>query len=173
MKTSLLSRISYRPALLCLCALMTTSILPSANAVTIYKSVGEYGEIKYSQFPPQNATDVTVMELREDGRTVDKGQMAEKTEGDSSANTTADNQQNTDANNSQNSQQNNKDKQDSQELAKRCQNLRNNLTNLSAGGRIYEMDDQGNRKYLDNREIEQRRTTVQQAIQQYCSGQNT
>ena len=144
-------------------------MLSTANAVTIYKSIGAHGEIKYSQFPPQNGTDVTVMELREDGRTVDQGQMSGKTDTDSVTN----DQQNAGVNANQNTQQNNNEQQDTQDIAKRCQNLRNNLTNLSAGGRIYEMDDQGNRKYLDNREIEKRRQTVQQALQQFCSGQTT
>ncbi|MGI9339100.1 MAG: DUF4124 domain-containing protein, partial [Psychrobacter sp.] len=53
--------------------------------------------------------------------------------------------------------------------AQRCQSLRNNLTNLNVGGRIYEMDASGNREYLDSREIELKRERVQQAISQYCS----
>lgn len=166
MKTTMLSRTQRRSALLCFCALMVSSILPSANAVTIYKSTGEFGELKYSQTPPQNATNVTVMELRPDGRTVDPGQMAGKTD----ANAPEAPSELEQRNNELEAQLKEKEEQD---LAKRCQNLRNNLTNLSVGGRIYEMDDQGNRKYLDSREIELRRETVQQAIQQYCSGTST
>ena len=166
MKTTILSRIHLRTALLCMCTLMTSSVFSTANAVTIYKSIGEYGEIKYSQLPPQNATNVTVMELRPDGRTVDPGQMAGKTDANEPDAPSELEQKNAELE----AQLKEKEEQD---LAKRCQNLRNNLTNLSVGGRIYEMDDQGNRKYLDSREIEQRRETVQQALKQYCSGQST
>ena len=166
MRNAMLTRIQRRSALLCACALLTGSVLSTANAVTIYKSIGEYGEVKYSQLPPQNATNVTVMELRSDGRTVDPGQMAGKTDANAPDAPSELEQRNAAL------EAQLKEKEE-QELAQRCQNLRNNLTNLSVGGRIYEMDEQGNRKYLDSREIEQRRETVQQAIKQYCSGQST
>ena len=48
-----------------------------------------------------------------------------------------------------------------------------NLTNLNVGGRIYEMDANGKRQYLDGREIELKRERVQQAINQYCNGAKT
>ncbi|MFP3354629.1 hypothetical protein R0K04_25080, partial [Pseudoalteromonas sp. SIMBA_153] len=56
--------------------------------------------------------------------------------------------------------------QEAQANAQRCQSLRNNLTNLKVGGRIYEMDANGKRQYLDGREIELKRERVQQAITQ-------
>ncbi|WP_227429882.1 DUF4124 domain-containing protein [Psychrobacter sp. I-STPA6b] len=165
MKTTL-SNISHRIIALSIFALIGSSIFP-AQAVTIYKSVGAHGEITYSQFPPKSGTNVTVLELREDGRTVDQGQMAGKTSMDEdTTQPTAAEQRNAEL------EAQLKDQKD-KELAMRCQNLRNNLTNLNVGGRIYEMDENNERKYLDSREIEIRRERVQQAIQQYCSGQAT
>ncbi|WP_230659312.1 DUF4124 domain-containing protein [Psychrobacter sp. I-STPA10] len=145
---------------------MSSSILPAANAVTIYKSVGAFGEQKYSQTPPQDATDVIVMELRPDGRTVDAGQMSGQTDANASTEQSELEQRNAELEAKLRAKE-------EQDLAQRCQNLRTNLTNLSTGERVYEKDDQGNRKYLDNREIELRRETVQKALQQYCSGQST
>ena len=63
--------------------------------------------------------------------------------------------------------------QDAQANAQRCQSLRNNLTNLNVGGRIYEMDASGKRQYLDGREIELKRERVQKAIDQYCGNSAT
>lgn len=138
----------------------------TSHAIQVYKSVGAHGEVKYSQHAPQNARNVEVIEFRSDGRQSNAGQMAGKT----------------DAN--QNSSQNPEDQrvaelearikeQDAQANAQRCQSLRNNLTNLNVGGRIYEMDANGKRQYLDGREIELKRERVQQAIGQYCKGAET
>ena len=52
----------------------------------------------------------------------------------------------------------------------RCKTLQANLQNMNAGGRVYEMAQNGERKYLDGREIELRRQQIQQAINQYCKG---
>lgn len=139
----------------------------SSHAVQVYKSIGAHGEVKYSQHAPQNAKNIEVIEFRSDGRQNDTGQMAGKTDPNQS-------------NNAQSAEEQRiaqleariKD-QEAQANAQRCQSLRNNLTNLNVGGRIYEMDADGNRKYLDGREIELKRERVQQAIGQYCSGIST
>ena len=59
--------------------------------------------------------------------------------------------------------------QQSQQNQERCKSLQNNLQNLNVGGRVYEMDKNGERKYLDGREIELRRQSVSKAISQYCN----
>ncbi|MCP6307928.1 hypothetical protein NL447_27010, partial [Klebsiella pneumoniae] len=55
-----------------------------------------------------------------------------------------------------------------QQDAERCKALQNTLANLNQGGRVYEMDNKGERKYLDGREIELRRQQVAQTVGQYC-----
>ncbi len=60
--------------------------------------------------------------------------------------------------------------QEERQLAERCQNLRNQMTNLNAGGRVYEMDENGERKYLDSREMQLKKEQIQEAMSQYCSG---
>ena len=142
----------------------------SSQAIEVYKSVGAYGEVKYSQHMPRDAKRVEVIEFRSDGRQVNRGQMAEQT--------TANQQPEAQSPEAQRANQlearvKEQEAQLNQENAARCQSLRNNLTNLNAEGRIYEMDADGNRKYLDNREIELKRERMQKAITQYCSGQTT
>lgn len=141
--------------------------MSASNAIQVYKSVGTHGEVKYSQHAPQNGKNIEVIEFRSDGRQTNAGQLAGKTDANQD-------------NNPQTAEQQRvaqleariKD-QDAQANAQRCQSLRNNLTNLNVGGRIYEMDANGKRQYLDGREIELKRERVQQAITQYCSGSTT
>ncbi|CAM4120811.1 DUF4124 domain-containing protein [Psychrobacter arenosus] len=141
--------------------------ISSSQAIEVYKTIGDFGEVKYSQHAPKNAKKVEVIEFRSDGRQVNAGQMAGKTDpNQQQAPKTAEEQrvEQLEARLKQ---------QEDQANAQRCQTLRNNMTNLNVGGRIYEMDANGNRKYLENREIELKRERLQQALTQYCSGQPT
>ncbi|MGP4713874.1 DUF4124 domain-containing protein [uncultured Psychrobacter sp.] len=145
-----------------LCALLLSTSM--THAVQVYKSIGAYGEVKYSQHAPQNGKNIEVIEFRSDGRQNNAGQMAGKT--NSEQNNSA-----PDAEQQRVAQLEARiEEQEAQANAQRCQSLRNNLTNLNVGGRIYEMDTNGERRYLDGREIELKRERVQQAISQYCTG---
>jgi hypothetical protein len=139
----------------------------TSQAIQVYKSIGAYGEVKYSQHAPQNGKNVELIEFRSDGRQNNAGQMAGKTDPSQSNNTQTAEEQRVAALEARIKEQ------ESQANAQRCQSLRNNLTNLNVGGRIYEMDANGKRQYLDGREIELKRERVQQAIDQYCSGSTT
>jgi len=147
------------------CMLMLS--MNASHAVQVYKSIGAYGEVKYSQHKPQDGKNVEMIEFRSDGRQNNAGQMAGKTNANQNNNTeTAEEQRIAQL-------EARLKEQDAQENAQRCQSLRNNLTNLNVGGRIYEMDADGNREYLDGREIELKRERVQQAIDQYCANTST
>lgn len=141
--------------------------IQSSQALEVYKSIGAHGEVKYSQHMPRDAKNVEVIQLRSDGRRVDPGQLAGKTDPNEAPKTpTAEEQRVAQL-------EARLKEQEAQANAQRCQSLRNNLTNLNVGGKIYEMDANGNRKYLDSREIELKRQRMQAAIQQYCSGSTT
>lgn len=135
----------------------------ASHAIQVYKSIGAHGEVKYSQHPPQNGSNIEVIEFRSDGRQNNAGQMAGQTN-------TPQNNNTLDPEAQRIAQLEARIKeQEASEVAQRCQSLRNNLTNLNVGGRIYEMDASGQKKYLDSREIELKRERVQQAIGQYCN----
>ena len=135
----------------------------TGHTIEVYKSIGTHGEVKYSQHAPQNGRNIEVIEFRSDGRQSSAGQMAGKTSSNQNENTIS-------AEDQRVAQLENRIReQEEQANAQRCQSLRNNLTNLNVGGRIYEMDANGKRKYLDSREIELKLERVQQAIKQYCS----
>ncbi len=136
--------------------------MSASYAVQVYKSIGKHGEVKYSQYAPQNGKNIEVIEFRSDGRQTSTGQLAGKAEANQSAPQSAEEQRVAQL-------EARIKEQEAQANAQRCQSLRNNLTNLNVGGRIYEMDTNGKRQYLDGREIELKRERVQQAISQYCS----
>ena len=145
--------------------LLTAAVLLStastSQAVQVYKSIGAYGEVKYSQYPPQNNRNFEVIEFRSDGRQNNAGEMAGRTNANQEVAPDPEAQRIAEL-------EARIQEQDANANAQRCQSLRNNLTNLNVGGRIYEMDSNGNRRYLDGREIELKRERVQQAIDQYC-----
>lgn len=149
---------------LCLVAVSLWALsISDSYAVQVYKSIGAYGEVKYSQHQPQNAKNIELIEFRSDGRQNSTGQMAGKTQANQ-------NEVPQSAEEQRVAQLEARIKdQEAQANAQRCQSLRNNLTNLNVGGRIYEMDASGKRQYLDSREIELKSERVQKAISQYCS----
>lgn len=144
------------------CMLMLS--MNASHAVQVYKSIGAHGEVKYSQHSPQNGRSIELIEFRSDGRQSSAGQLAGKTDPNQNSNAPSAEEQRV-----AQLEARIKD-QEAQANAQRCQSLRNNLTNLNVGGRIYEMDANGKREYLDGREIELKRERVQQAISQYCNG---
>jgi len=148
-------------------ACMIMLSMNASHAIQVYKSIGTHGEVKYSQHAPQEGRNIEVIEFRSDGRQNNAGQLAGKTEANQNAPTQSAEEQRV-----AQLEARIKD-QEAQANAQRCQSLRNNLTNLNVGGRIYEMDSDGKREYLDGREIELKRERVQQAITQYCNGSTT
>lgn len=147
-------------------ACMLVLSMNASQAVQVYKSIGAHGEVKYSQHAPQNGKNVELLEFRSDGRQSNAGEMAGKTDANQGSTQSAEEQRVAQL-------EARIKEQEAQANARRCQSLRNNLTNLNVGGRIYEMDANGNRQYLDGREIELKRERVQQAIDQYCGNATT
>lgn len=152
--------------LIALCLVVVSLCALSINdsyAVQVYKSIGAHGEVKYSQHQPQNGKNIELIEFRSDGRQNNAGQMAGRTQANQNEPTQS-------AEDQRVAQLEARIKdQEAQANAQRCQSLRNNLTNLNVGGRIYEMDASGKRQYLDSREIELKSERVQKAISQYCN----
>lgn len=161
------SKINNAAKLLISTACMLMLSMNASQAIQVYKSIGAHGEVKYSQHAPQNGKNVELIEFRSDGRQNNAGQMAGKTEANQGSNTQSAEEQRVAQLEARIKEQ------DAQANAQRCQSLRNNLTNLNVGGRIYEMDANGKRQYLDGREIELKRERVQQAINQYCNNPST
>lgn len=132
----------------------------TTNAATYYRWVDANGTPHYSQYAPTNGVDLRKVEVV-NARYL--GPATQPAGGDNGQPVYLNPEQQRIAElEAQNkAQQQEQDKE-------RCKALQNNLSNLNAGGRIYEMDPSGERKYLDGRAIELKRQQAQQAINQFC-----
>lgn len=61
-----------------------------------------------------------------------------------------------------------KAKEDDKERARLCQQQRERLEEYKVASRLYRMDEQGERVYLDEAEIEEARRQVQNQIEEHC-----
>lgn len=135
----------------------------TANAITYYKWVDTNGVPHYSDTAPTNGVNLNKVEVinsRNFAAPTPYAPTTVATPTTNNANTTA-----------QTPEQKRIAELEAQKKAddqSRCKSLQDSLKNLDMGGRAYEIDDKGQRKYLDNREVELKRQTVQQAINQYC-----
>ena len=147
--------------------MLSPFVMASSNAATYYKWTDKNGVPHYSQYAPTNGVNlrqVQVVNTRELGPSSRAPATAGNSTGAASGASptlTADQKRAAELE-AQNQQL--KKQQD----AERCKSLQNTLANLNQGGRVYEMDDKGERKYLDGREIELRRQQVAQTVSQYC-----
>lgn len=152
---------------LILMSLVTVSI--NAQAITLYKWQDRNGTPHFSDVLPANGVNlksVKVIEMRTDGCVSEAGAM-----GGASATGSTSAIANTNAASSTgtiNPEQARIKELEAQQTQERCKSLQNNLQNLNAGGRVYEMDAKGERKYLEDREMELRKQKVAEAISQYC-----
>lgn len=139
-------------------AFIATSTTAFANTYTVYQSTGTNGEIRYTQTAPKGAKNVEVLQIRNDGRQNTPGEMAPPP---------VNSNETTQSNQAAELERRLKDMED-RDTAQRCRSLRNNLANFKIGGKLYQMDDSGNRTYLSSQEIDSRRETTQQMINQFC-----
>lgn len=139
-------------------ALFVTGTTAFANTYTVYQSTGANGEIRYTQTSPKGATNVEVIQLRSDGRQNTPGEMAPPP---------VNSNETTQSNQAAELERRLKEMEE-RDTAQRCRSLRNNLANFKIGGKIYEMDANGNRTYLSSQEIDTRRERTQQMISQFC-----
>ncbi|MFW2177086.1 MULTISPECIES: DUF4124 domain-containing protein [unclassified Moraxella] len=137
----------------------------TTQAATYYKWTDSNGIPHYSQYAPTNGVDlkkVQVINNRELGpATSATASGANGSAPPTSSTMTPEQKRIAELEAEKKAQQKQQDKE-------HCKSLQNNLANLNIGGRLYEMDNKGERKYLDGREIELRRQKVAQAISQYC-----
>lgn len=145
-------------------ALVLTVFSIGLNAATYYKWTDGNGVPHYSQYAPTNGVDlkkVQVINTRELGSPAATSATAGANGGPASTAMNPEQKRIAELEAQNKAQQKLQDQE-------RCKSLQNTLANLNVGGRVYEMDNKGERKYLDGREIELKRQTVSKAISQYC-----
>ncbi|SUD91565.1 hypothetical protein [Psychrobacter phenylpyruvicus] len=141
---------------------------------TIYKSIGKFGEVKYSQFAPETNTKAEIIQMRSDGRPSQPGLFAPATTDPNGVNLNLAN--NIATNNYPNSNiatnhttTISKPSDPNTTTPSQCQKLKNNLSNLQAGGEIYEAKAEGVRRYLDPAQVAVKIERTQQLLAQYCN----
>lgn len=149
--------------------LVGVSCITNAYAnVTLYRII-EGGKTRYVQLQPTGIT-CTPMEandnnpcksivFRHDGRQNTPGQMAPESV---DPNVTA--EQNRIAELERQMKE-----RDERDKAERCQRLRQNLANLTIGGRLYETQPDGSRTFLNDQQITEQRVRTEQTIAQHCT----
>lgn len=141
----------------------------TTHAATYYKWTDPNGVPHYSQYAPTQGVDLKKVQV------INTREMAmPSSSGNTNTNNTAasgapETSQTPEQRRIAELEAQNKAQQKEQDK-ERCKTLQANLQNMNAGGRVYEMAQNGERKYLDGREIELRRQQIQQAINQYCKG---
>lgn len=136
---------------------------------TIYKSIGEFGEVKYSQFAPETNTKAEVIQMRSDGRPSQPGVFAPATTDPNSGNFNLASNSPTNNIATNNNTSISKHSNPNTTTPSQCQKLKNNLSNLQAGGEIYEVKADGTRRYLDPVQVAVKIESTQQLLTQYCN----
>ena len=132
---------------------------------TIYKSTGEFGEVKYSQFEPDAGTKSEVIQMRSDGRQSQPGLFATTDVYQIPTHQSSNNQ--SPSSRSTKSHTPNTSNTQSVTLSQ-CQKLNRNLTNLQAGGEIYESKANNERRYLTPIEVTVKIEDTRKLLTQYC-----
>lgn len=132
----------------------------TANAVTYYKWTDSNGVPHYSDTAPTNGVDLSKVEI------INSRNFSAPTSYAPNAPTAPAPEATTESADKKRIAELEAHKKADEQA--RCKALQDSLKNLDMGGRTYEITDKGERKYLDNREIELKRQNIQQAIAQYC-----
>ena len=143
-------------------ALVLAAAAFSAGADQVYRWVDKDGHVHYSQTPPA-ASIVGAEKLDMTAPPPDPGSSVNQ----------MDNAQFVQQNNQREQAEQKKAKQDEQKNAQQkalCDALRSKLLLMQQGGRMFTMDAQGNRQYLDDSKRAQEEQQLQDQIAQNCAG---
>lgn len=138
----------------------------SPSYKTIYKSIGEFGEIKYSQFEPDADSEFEVILMRGDGIQSQPGLLAADKDTQRTGHQNYTDQQSTV--NPATAPASSFQSASEADAHSKCQKLRSNLTSLNAGGEIYESQANGERRFLSPIEVALKLEDTQKLLVQYC-----
>jgi len=143
------------------CLVIALFMASLTHATQVYKWVDENGQTQFSQFPPAKESNSKKAE------TINvKAQPA----ADAGA---AQRLQDMRQKLLESSVDRNQAKAESEEEAKKneayCKQAQQNLRNLQSGGRFYEVDENGERRYFDDKELKNRVKKAQQQVDKFCT----
>lgn len=145
-----------------LCSLLLIAAFP-AVADDMYKTVDAQGHVSYSDRPLSPTSQRISVEVTS-GDPVEAARIKREQVSNTAAAEHAVEQSREDARD-----QARKEQQAAQQR-QRCAAARSRYEMFAAGGRIFHLDDQGNRVYYSDQEIEQQRSETKAGMEQACSG---
>lgn len=149
---------------LILLAIGALFVLPAAQAGGIYKWVDEQGNVHYSQDPQGHSAEE--MKLKIHRSSTEEGESAEKTAQDDSA---AQGEKNQGKDEAQTKAEKEASAQDQKEAkAKNCQIAMKRLAAINSGGRLYEVNEKGERNYWDDNTRKAKLEEAQKNVDQWC-----
>jgi hypothetical protein len=156
--------------ILALCVLTLASM--TAQAAEVYKWKDSDGNIRYSDIPPAGRTPYEIISGKKDAAAAhDAGAPAPAAK---PAESTADKEidarkRQAEADKAQKKMQEKHDEQKMRE--QNCNTAKSNLQNYKQGGRLYRMEDNGERHYLDDKDFADGLAKSNQEVEQWCGGQ--
>lgn len=158
------------------CGLM---LLPGvALATDVYKWKDADGKIRYSDTPPSGKVPYDKVIGRKQAAPVEGPAAADAAAPDAKAQKAADagGDKELDAKKrkaeAENLKKKEQEKLDAQKMRdENCKNAKSNLQNYKQGGRMYKIDEKGERVYLDDKDIAAGLEKANQEVEQWCSGQ--
>lgn len=147
-------------SLLVLLALLSGSVYAGPS-----KWVDEHGEVHYSDHPPKNQTHVEQLHFSDQPAAPPADNPYARK---STAEMEADFQR-AKAARDQEAKKEEKNRADAQTKQANCAGARNNVKLMEQSRRMYELDGNGDRVYLDDSQRQQQLDAAQQAVNQYCN----
>jgi len=159
------------------------SVLTDAQAGKIYRWVDKHGKTHFSQTPPNgdmNEYDVRFAKEKSQSEPVAEA----KTKGDSEAKKGEKDNKNEKSKQQMTPQQRlaeiEKARADQakvateaakkrDEMIKKCQKAQSSMRNIDQGGRIYDINDKGEREYWDDSKRVEKKAQAQELIDKYCN----
>ena len=155
-------------------SLLIIGFLPILVHADLYKWKDKYGRMNYTDTPPP--ADVKVDSLKANAAVPNSLPPAKKVMGKDGKEIVKDGEKKLDddaAKRQQSAEEQKKADAKKAEEAKQkeanCKTSRQNLASLANGGRIYKTKDNGEREYMNDKDIDQNKRSAQQEVNKYCN----
>lgn len=147
-------------SILLVLTLVTAGLFAAAHAGQIYKWVDEHGNVHYSQSPQhQSAKEMNIKIPKHSQSSTESSNQSEQNKTESQENGQADG----------NGQDPEAVAQKQKEARKKnCQIAMKRLATITTGGRLYEVNEKGERQYWDDNTRQAKLADAQKDVDQWC-----
>ena len=144
--------------------LMAVASTMNLYATDVYKVIDENGRVQFSQFPPYK--DAEKMKLKNSGNeSSGKAQIDQQSQQERQKKYS----DYLESERLERKQQRDQVKQEKAEVASRCYKVQAELADMNKGGILYyDLDEDGNRVYMDESQVQARKDRLKQYIDKNC-----